>query len=197
MNRTKQLRNKKVVLVGACMLLGIPLSVTVAEPLRAQMGPKPAVCPPTSQVAPAPVTGQVPPVTPSKTAPPPAPFTQERVSPAVTQPPLPSQRQDPIATVIPRGREVAVQLVNRTGTTVNYEAIAATDYLPLKAGETKTLSGLSLPTTIALDRGDGGFLRLSTQSQPGLLKVYLYPSNNFNDDEGVLRIQPGGAVYLN
>jgi len=197
MNRTNQLSKKKVGLVRAFMLLGIPVSLAVAEPLRAQMAPKPAVCPPTSQAAPASATGQVPPATPSRTAPPPAPFTQKQVSPAVTQPPLPSQRQDPIAFVRPKGREVAVQLVNQTGTTVNYEAIAATDYLPLKAGETKTLSGLNLPTTIALDRVGGGFLRLSTQSQPGLLKVYLYPTNNFNDDEGVLRIQPGGAVYLN
>jgi len=125
------------------------------------------------------------------------PIFLNHFSPAVTQPPLSSQRQDPIAFVMPKGREVTVQLVNQTGTTVNYEAIAATDYLPLKAGETKTLSGLNLPTTIALDRGDGGFLQLSTQSQPGLLKVYLYSTNNFNDDEGVLRIQPRGAVYLN
>jgi hypothetical protein len=99
--------------------------------------------------------------------------------------------------VTPTGRTVAVQLINRTGTTVNYEAIAATDYLPLKTGATTTLRGLNLPSTITLERQDAGFLRLSTQSQPGLLKVYLYPSNNFDDDAGALRIQESGVVYLN
>ncbi len=117
--------------------------------------------------------------------------------PGVLQPPLPGTRQAPIAYVQPTSGTVDVQLINRTGSPLNYEAIQYTDYRLLPTNGSYTLQNLPLPTTITLRRTDGGFICFLTQSQPGRLTLYLYPTANFNDDAGALRIQQGGVVYLN
>ena len=126
-----------------------------------------------------------------------APLTQKPRSSSKFQPPLPSQQEASVASVLVSGGQVDARIINRTGIAVSYEAIQETDYTQLSPGSRVTLQDLRTPTTIMLDRLDRGNLRISTRAFPGLLEVSLYPTANLNDDKGVVRIQESGAVYLN
>lgn len=119
------------------------------------------------------------------------------IAQGVTQRPLLSQRETPIMRLNLPGGRVTVRLINKTGTTLNYQAIPHTDYRSLPTEYQDTLRNLPAPATIMLDRPDGGNLRFTMRSQPGFLEVYLYPTANFDDNKGVLNIQETGLVYLN
>ncbi len=193
----QQQRGKQAGLVAAAcgsLLLGLPL---IPRAVQAQITPNPAgstICPPTSSSQTAPGYGSGP----TQTGP--SPGATERLTQQPTrvlQPPLPETRQAPIARVLPTGQQLNVKLINRTGTSVNYEAIGDTNFRTLPPNTATTLQRLKLPTTLTLDRPDGGLITLNTRSMPGMLEVTLYPTSNFDLDKSVIRVQPTGLVFSN
>lgn len=85
-----------------------------------------------------------------------------------------------------------MQLINRTGAPVRYEAIQDTGYRLLPPDASVMLQGLNLPTTIALNRADGGFIQFVTESQPGMLTLNLYPTSRFMIMPEQCGFRPGG-----
>jgi hypothetical protein len=60
------------------------------------------------------------------------------------------------------------------------------------------LRGLPTPVTITLVRQDGGLVKVMPMStSEGMLSVSLDETTNFDDNQGVLRIQRDGQVFLN
>lgn len=116
-----------------------------------------------------------------------------------TTPPLPQNRSNPIATVTPTSGTVDVKLTNETNVPVAYEAISYTQRRFLAAGEEIILRGLPTPVTITMVRQDDGFLEVMPMqsSESGLLEVSLDEETNFDNNQGVLRIQSSGQVFLN
>lgn len=114
----------------------------------------------------------------------------------VNQRPVPVRPESPLTRVNLPGNRVNVRLINKTGTTLNYQAIGHTNYRSLPTEFQDTLRNLPAPSTIMLDRPDGGHMRFTTRSQPGFLEIYIYPQANFDDNKGVLEIQPTGLVYV-
>lgn len=196
MNKLNQSIKKNISFVGAVSLLvGLPVIPFIAEaepPVMTEPSPYLDIDPPAPQTAPGVLP--IPQLSPDSSVS--APLIQKPAA-NVTQPPLPLQRQDPVARVVIPGGQVDVRLINRTGTVVRYEAMQVTHYSQLSPGSRTTLQDLRTPATIMLDRPDGANLRVTMRSLPGLLEVYLNPTANFNDDKGVVRIQESGAVYLN
>jgi hypothetical protein len=159
----------------------------------------PQGCPPNAASQRTPV-GQVPdravirdreaftePLTP---APPPA---------GVPQPPLPEERSEPIARVMPMEGMVSVRLKNNTNAIVSYEAVGHTQRRFLAGGEEVVLQNLPTPVTITTVRQDEGLVRVASVSTPktGMLEVSLQEETTLDDNQGVLRIQDDGEVFLN
>lgn len=117
---------------------------------------------------------------------------------SLPQPPLPENRAEPIANVTPVAGEVGVRLKNNTNTVVSYEAIGYTQRRFLPAGAETTLS-LPTPATITMVRQDDGLLKVMSMptSQNGMLAISLDEATRLSDNQGVLRIQPDGQVFLN
>ncbi|MBW4542064.1 MAG: hypothetical protein KME43_23420 [Myxacorys chilensis ATA2-1-KO14] len=114
------------------------------------------------------------------------------------QPPLPENRAEPIATVTPVAGEVGVRLKNNTNALVSYEAIGYTQRRFLPAGAEATLK-LPTPATITMVRQDKGLLKVMSMpsSRSGMLAVSLDETTTLTDNQGVLRIQKDGQVFLN
>ncbi|MEG3938113.1 MULTISPECIES: hypothetical protein [unclassified Microcoleus] len=128
---------------------------------------------------------------------------QNMVPPArptnVTQPPLPETRQTPIATVMPIAGEVSVKLTNSTNASISYQAIGHTESRMLARGAEIILQNLPTPVTVTMVRADGGLLKVipMSSSEKGMLEVSIDETSNFDGNQGVLRIQPDGQVFLN
>ncbi|MBE9127960.1 MULTISPECIES: hypothetical protein [unclassified Coleofasciculus] len=210
MNRDRKINKKNIGLVGAIFggfLMGlstIPKPASAA-PLAPLVGVNP--CPgiyydePFSRMVMAPVGcppnaatqmgqgGQISnsPITP---APPPA---------GIPQPPLPENRSDAVATIMPMDNTVDVRLKNNTNAIVSFEAVGHTERRYLQGGEETVLQNLPLPTTITAVRQDEGLLQMMPMSadEEGLLEVSLEEETRLDDNQGVLRIQPDGQVFVN
>ncbi|MGB7892894.1 MAG: hypothetical protein WCF82_13470 [Microcoleus sp.] len=117
----------------------------------------------------------------------------------VTQPPLPETRQTPLATVAPMAGEVSVKLTNSTNTPISYQAIGHTESRMLGRGAEIVLQNLPTPVTVTMVRVDGGLLKVipMSSSEKGMLAVSIDETSNFDGNQGVLRIQPDGQVFLN
>ncbi|MCY7384532.1 MAG: hypothetical protein LH628_18505 [Microcoleus sp. CAN_BIN18] len=117
----------------------------------------------------------------------------------VTQPPLPKTRQTPIATVTPIAGQVSVKLTNGTNAPISYQAIGHTEPRMLARGAEILLENLPTPVTVTMVRVDGGLLKVTpmSSSQTGMLAVSLDETANLDDNQGVLRIQSDGQVFLN
>ncbi|MBD0264838.1 MAG: hypothetical protein ICV78_19575 [Tolypothrix sp. Co-bin9] len=116
----------------------------------------------------------------------------------VIQPPFPESRQSAIATVTPTAGTVDVKLKNDTNAGISYQAIGYTQPRFLAGGQEFVLRGLPTPVTITLVRQDGGLVKVMPMStSEGMLSVSLDETTNFDNNQGVLRIQRDGQVFLN
>lgn len=134
------------------------------------------------------------------TRPPVAPLEPRVQGPETTgaMPPLPENRAEPIATVMPVNGQIDVRLTNDTNALITYEAVSFTQRRTLAAGETIVLQDLPTPVTLTMVRQDRGLLDITAvSSEPGTLEVTLDEAQNLDDNQGVLRIQSNGQVYLN
>jgi hypothetical protein len=117
------------------------------------------------------------------------------------QPPLTENQQNAIAIVQPRAGRVQVKLRNDTNTKISYQAIGHTDLRTLAGGEEIVLRDLPTPVTITMVREDGGLLNISptsaSDSDREILTLSLDETNNFGNNQGAVRIQSNGVVYLN
>lgn len=113
-------------------------------------------------------------------------------------PPLPEERSEPVATIIPTQGTADVQLTNATNVIVTYEVVGHTQRRYLNPSEQATLTNLPLPVTITLVRQDTGLLKvIPISSRSDMLKLTLEEDPTFDDTQGVIRIQESGKVFLN
>ncbi len=117
----------------------------------------------------------------------------------VLQPPLPANRQNAIASVEPMSGKVNVRLKNDTNAWISYQAIGYTQPRTLLGGQEIVLKDLPTPVTITMVRQDGGLLKVRPLSSHklGTLAVSLDEKTTPDNNQGVLRIQRNGKVYLN
>jgi hypothetical protein len=116
------------------------------------------------------------------------------------QPPLPESRANAVATVALADNSFDVRLRNNTNAIVTYEVIGQTQRRYLQGGEEVMLQGIPAPATVTFTRQDDGFVEVvpMSGSQTGLLAVSLDEDANPSDqNQGVLRIQSDGQVFLN
>lgn len=79
-----------------------------------------------------------------------------------------------------------------------YQAIGHTQPRYLAGGQEFVLRDLPTPISITLVRQDGGLLKVMPMStSEGTLAVSLDETTNFDNNQGVLRIQKDGQVFLN
>jgi len=116
------------------------------------------------------------------------------------QPSLIPFQQEPVAYVMPRRGQASIQLINNTQTSVYVELTNRNPYL-IPAGEQVEFPQVSLPVTVTAWRDDNGFLVMLPMTAPqrsGLLAVTLdAAANPVENNQGVLRIQSDGQVFLN
>jgi hypothetical protein len=126
------------------------------------------------------------------------PLTPAPPPAGVTQPPLPEERSEPIATVMPMNGMVSVKLKNNTNARISYEAIGHTQRRFLAGGEEIVLQ-IPTPVTVTMVRQDEGLLDVVpvSTSDTGMLEVSLDEARNLDDNQGALRIQRDGQVFLN
>ncbi len=116
----------------------------------------------------------------------------------VIQPPFPESRQSAIATIALTAGKVDVRLKNNTNAGISYQAIGHTQPRFITGGQEFVLRGLPTPVTITLVREDGGLVKVMPMStSQGMLSVSLDETSNFDDNQGVLRIQKDGQIFLN
>lgn len=109
----------------------------------------------------------------------------------VTQPPFPKTTQAPIATVIPMAGEAIVKLTNSTNALISYQAIGHTESRMLAGKAEIVLQNLPTPLTVTMVREGGGLLKFKplSSSETGMVAVSRDETTNFDDNQGVLRIQ--------
>ncbi|WNZ25610.1 hypothetical protein HJG54_24075 [Leptolyngbya sp. NK1-12] len=120
--------------------------------------------------------------------------------PTPLQPPLPENRAEPVATVALSNNSFDVRLTNRTNALVTFEVVGQTQRRYLEGGQEVILQGISAPATITFVRQDDGFVEVVpiSTSEPGLLAVQLdEDASPLDANQGVLRIQQDGQVFLN
>ncbi|MEM7553083.1 MAG: hypothetical protein AAF378_03125 [Cyanobacteria bacterium P01_A01_bin.84] len=119
------------------------------------------------------------------------------------QPPIPENRSSAIATVTPVSGKVSLKLKNDTNTRIAIQVIKHTKTRYIEAGEEVVLRDLPTPTTVTMMRQDKGFIKVIPLSQKseitdkGMLTISLDESAKFDNNQGVLRIQKDGEVFLN
>ena len=115
------------------------------------------------------------------------------------QPPVPENRANAVATIKPMMGKVSVMLKNDTNARISYQAVTYTEVRYLEPGKEVTLSDLPTPVTITMVREDKGLLRVMPMSakEDGMLTVNLDEKTKFDNNQGVLRIQEDGDVFLN
>lgn len=117
---------------------------------------------------------------------------------SIIQPPFSESRQSAIATLTPTAGTVNVRLKNNTNAGISYQAIGHTQPRFLAGGQEFVLRNLPTPISITLVRQDGGLLKVMPMStSEGTLAVSLDETTNFDNNQGVLRIQKDGQVFLN
>ena len=129
-------------------------------------------------------------VTPNRTLPP---------APTSITPPLPETRSNAIARVTPMDGKVDVKLKNNTNAPISYQALGYTERRFLPGTEEIVLLDLPTPVTITTVRQDRGLVDVIpvSNSQPEMLEISLNESKILDDNQGVLRIQRDGQVFLN
>jgi len=109
----------------------------------------------------------------------------------VIQPPFPKITQATIATVIPMAGEASVTLTNSTNAQISYQAIGHTESRML-AGKAESVRQ-NLPTllTVTMVGEEGGLLKVKrmSSSETGMVAASRDETTNFDDNQGVLRIQ--------
>ncbi|NHC37380.1 hypothetical protein [Scytonema millei] len=128
-----------------------------------------------------------------------SPRMRDRTNPPVT-PPLPENRSQAVAKVMLMDGNVSVRLKNNTNAIVTYEAVGYTQRRVLPGGEETVLQNLPVPVTVTFTRQDDGFVQVMpmSASKDGTLEVALDEDANPRDrNQGVLRIQKDGQVFLN
>lgn len=126
-------------------------------------------------------------------------FPEQPQTPAVSPstPPLPGERQEPVAIVMPANGMVDVKLVNNTNTSVTYQVVGDTDERILSGRSDTTLRSLEVPVTITVGRPDGGLLMVNAEaSEDGMLEVMLTETTDLGTDENLISIEDDGAVFL-
>ena len=115
------------------------------------------------------------------------------------QPPIPENRANAIATIKPVMGKVSVMLKNDTNARISYQAVTHTQVRYLEGGEEVTLKDIPTPVTITMIREDKGLLRVMPMSseEKGMLTITLDEKTKFDNNQGVLRIQEDGQVFLN
>ncbi|MEC4818829.1 MAG: hypothetical protein SAK29_36975 [Scytonema sp. PMC 1069.18] len=112
--------------------------------------------------------------------------------------PAPETRQNAIAYVSPTNGQVSVRLKNDTNVGINYEAIGYTERRVLQPGQEVVLRNLPVPVSITTVRLDDGFVQvLPTSTESGVIGFTLDEQRNVDDNQGVIRIQQDGQVFLN
>ncbi|GAB4384926.1 MAG: hypothetical protein Kow00121_49120 [Elainellaceae cyanobacterium] len=152
----------------------------------------PAGCPPNAATQELIQEGRIPVQAPGSTSLPPS-------NVPVSQPPLPEELQDAIATVIPTAGTVDIQMVNMTNAVIRYQAVGFTDERPLLGGETVLLQDLPVPVTITLVREDGGFIQTMAMptTEAGLLSVSFDETTGSGIGDRTIRVQEDGQVFTN
>ncbi|OWY67920.1 hypothetical protein B7486_29180 [cyanobacterium TDX16] len=128
-----------------------------------------------------------------------SPGLRDQTNPPVT-PPLPANRSQAVAKVMPMDGNVEVRVKNNTNAIVTYEAVGHTQRRVLQGGEQTVLRNLPVPVTVTFVRQDDGFVQVMpmSASKDGMLEVALDEDANPRDrNQGVLRIQKDGQVFLN
>lgn len=116
----------------------------------------------------------------------------------VIQPTFPESRQSASAIVKPTSGTVSVKLKNNTNAGISYQVIGHTQPRFLIDGQEFVIRDLPTPVTITVVREDGGLLKvIPVSTSQGMLSVSLDETSNFNNSQGVLRIQKDGQVFLN
>lgn len=115
------------------------------------------------------------------------------------QPPVPEARQSAIAMVKPMmDGKVSVTLKNDTNTPISYHVVSHTQTRILPLREEVVLREIPTPATITLVREDGGFLNVEpVATEDGMLTVSLDEKKKPDNNQGVIRIQSDGQVFLN
>jgi len=99
---------------------------------------------------------------------------------------------------MPLDQQVMVKLTNQTDAAVTYEVIGQTDRRTLMGGESVMLRGLPLPSTLSAVRQDNGMLDFKAMSsEAGMLEVMLSLDTEMDNNQGVVRIQEDGDVFIN
>ncbi|MEQ8999303.1 MAG: hypothetical protein RID53_22605 [Coleofasciculus sp. B1-GNL1-01] len=117
----------------------------------------------------------------------------------VSQPPLPAERSDAVARIQPTNGTVDVRLKNNTDAVVSYQAVGHTDRRFISGGEEIVLQNLPTPITITAVRQDEGWLQMMPISvdETGQLEVTFEEETTLDSNQGVLRIQEDGQVFVN
>jgi len=127
------------------------------------------------------------------------PVPDPQLSP--NRPPLPENRSEPVASIMPMNGQVSIRLVNNMNADAHFELVGYTDQRTLAAGESTIVRNIPLPVTIAAWREDRGYLEMmpvSSMQRTGMFQVGLDEDRNpLDDNQGVLRIQQNGQVFLN
>lgn len=111
--------------------------------------------------------------------------------------PLPQNQQMPVAYVLPGNAPVAVEIINRTNTSITYEAIGETRDRLLGGGDEAMLLDLQIPLTVTFERPDGGLIQAEPEIiAPGEIRIYLSEANNLDSDISNMRIDTNGSMYL-
>ncbi len=116
------------------------------------------------------------------------------------KPPLPENRSQAIAKVMPMNGAVSVRLKNNTNAIVTYEAVGYTQRRVLPGRQEIVLRNLPVPVTVTFVRQDKGFVEVIpiSASKDGVLQVELSEdASPLDSNQGVLRIQKDGQVFLN
>lgn len=127
------------------------------------------------------------------------PLTPAPPPTGVMQPPLPETRSNPIAMVTPTNGTVDVKLNNDTKALISYEALGHTQRRFISGGEDVVLQNLPTPVTITMVRQDKGLVKVIPvpSSEEGMLEISLQEETTLDNNQGVLRIQKNGQVFLN
>jgi len=211
MQNLNQLSRKKAGLLGTIfgsLLIGLPAIPLAATAQSSVLNPCPRIfyeephnnrvlvpqgCPPNAATLRFRGQGQVGGVQPNI-------LVQPDGLPVNRQPiPFPESRQNPIAYVQPMAGKVSVRLNNDTNTRVTYQAIGYTQQRFLSGGEEAFLQNLPTPVTITFTREDNGLVKVIPirAAEAGTLAVTLDEEPRLDDNQGVLRIQSDGQVFLN
>lgn len=117
----------------------------------------------------------------------------------VDRPPLPENRSDAIAYVMPMNGVVDIRLTNNTNVGINYEVTGETQRYLLEGGESTTLSNISVPATLTVVRTDDGWAEVNVLStEDGMIEFGLDEDPTpLDDTQGAIRIQADGQVFVN